>query len=414
MCKGLSFCPTPSNTDYDELSHDLFDFTRYHFRNYKGTDESIVKLPSEFNPKPYVDAELEEKITKIRHLPVNRNKRNQNNLSQQQSRALKELERKVEKTEVVIKSADKGDITVVMSPQYYRKMCEYELQKNNFYKSIGSRNPESRVLQIVKDFAVKYKSLLTAKEFEYITKRTYRMANFYCLPKLHKSEDINSILSQSVEEYVQIPNYQGNIVGGPIYHTSGLSEIIDIILKPFMSYIPHIVKDSFDLIDRVPKTVPDGTKLGSADIKALYTNLSFDLVLKSVEYWVTKFSDQIPLLQRFSLSFINEALKIILENNFFVFDEEFIQQIMGFAMGTKSAVQCANLSVAYLEVKMFALLPTIYPDDFVDFLIRSYFRFLDDIFHLWLDFFDIRQFYEIFESLDENLKFIFFQYCRTA
>ena len=76
-------------------------------------------------------------------------------------------------------------------------------------------------------------------------------------------------------------------------------------------------------------------------------------------------------------------------------------------MGTKSAVQCANLSVAYLEVKMFALLPTVYPADFVDFLIRNYFRFLDDLFHLWLEMFDIRQFYEIFESLDEDLKFIF-------
>ena len=76
-------------------------------------------------------------------------------------------------------------------------------------------------------------------------------------------------------------------------------------------------------------------------------------------------------------------------------------------MGTKAAVQCANLAVAYLEVKMFAILPTIYPQDFVDFIVRNYFRFLDDIFHAWLNKFDITQFYNVFDSLDENLKFIF-------
>ena len=56
---------------------------------------------------------------------------------------------------------------------------------------------------------------------------------------------------------------------------------------------------------------------------------------------------------------------------------------------------------------MFSLLPTIYPQDFVDFIIRNYFRFLDDVFHAWLRSFDITQFYEIFENLDPNLKFLF-------
>ena len=50
-------------------------------------------------------------------------------------------------------------------------------------------------------------------------------------------------------------------------------------------------------------------------------------------------------------------------------------------MGTTFAVAGSNLVVAYKEIKLFALLPQVFPQDFVDILLRDYFRFLDDIFH---------------------------------
>ena len=56
---------------------------------------------------------------------------------------------------------------------------------------------------------------------------------------------------------------------------------------------------------------------------------------------------------------------------------------------------------------MFALLPQLYPQDFVDFSIRNYFWFLDDAFHKWLDNFDIEPFYSMINNLDPDLKFIF-------
>ena len=76
-------------------------------------------------------------------------------------------------------------------------------------------------------------------------------------------------------------------------------------------------------------------------------------------------------------------------------------------MGTIFAVVGSNLTVAYSEVKMFALLPQIYPRDFVDCFVRNYFRFCDDIFHTWLINFDIEPFYILINELDSNLKFIF-------
>ena len=76
-------------------------------------------------------------------------------------------------------------------------------------------------------------------------------------------------------------------------------------------------------------------------------------------------------------------------------------------MDTKFPVVGRNLVVAYEEVKIFASLPQLYPQDFVDFFIRNYFRFLDDVFHKWLDNFDIEPFYSMINNLDPGLKFIF-------
>ena len=59
------------------------------------------------------------------------------------------------------------------------------------------------------------------------------------------------------------------------FNTSGLSEMIDIILQPMVTLIPHILKDSFDLLERISKTVQDNVYLGTCDTKSLYTNISY-------------------------------------------------------------------------------------------------------------------------------------------
>ena len=51
-----------------------------------------------------------------------------------------------------------------------------------------------------------------------------------------------------------------------------------------------------------------------------------------------------------------------------------------------------NLTVAYFEERMFAILAKIYPKDFVEFFICNYFWILDDVFHKWLIQFNIQDF----------------------
>ena len=145
-----------------------------------------------------------------------------------------------------------------------------------------------------------------------------------------------------------------------------------------MSLIPHIVKDSFDFTQRLEKQCLKNTLLSTRDIKSLYTNIRHDLFLTVIEYWIEHLQNNLPLLQRFTKQFVLEGLSIILKFNYFYIDKTF-HEIKGTAMGIKFAVVGSNLVVVYKEIKLFALSPQIYPQDFVDFLLQNYFRFFDDI-----------------------------------
>ena len=89
----------------------------------------------------------------------------------------------------------------------------------------------------------------------------------------------------------------------------------------------------------------------SFDITSLYTNIPHELGLKAIEYWLDKYPELIH--SRFNKSFIFEALKLVLRNDHFVFNEEFFQQITGTAMGVIVAPTYATLVIGYFELQFF-------------------------------------------------------------
>ena len=66
-------------------------------------------------------------------------------------------------------------------------------------------------------------------------------------------------------------------VAGPCCHTSVVSQILHVIMEPGVSFIKHILKDSFDLTDRIDKQSTVNTILSTCDIKSLYTNKNHDV-----------------------------------------------------------------------------------------------------------------------------------------
>ena len=408
---GLTFTPVPK-PDVPNLEKDIYEFTRklrltYHFRNDNHVDESIIKRKSIYCPKRGENEELEKicHSLEISGIYVKRTKDNMRNLRN----ALSTLTDKVRKNEIVIKPADKGAITLIMSPTFYWNMCQKHLNNNEYYEEVDS-DPSGIVYERIRTFTEKHKEMLTQKEYDYLVNENYKISNFYMLPKLHKSAEINTIIQEEQTEYIRVDKNVNDIEGrpinsGPCYHTRGLSLIIHAILLPCLHLITRILKDTFDFQNKVESSYGRDIQLVTWDIKSLYTNIKHELFYTAIEYWLEKLGTQIPLLHRFSKEFVIEGLSIILEYNYFQINAKFFHQMKGTAMGTPAAVVGSNLVVGYLEEKMFRLLPQKYPNDFVDFLTRNYFRFIDDIFHEWLAEFDIKGLYELINNLDPNLKF---------
>ena len=403
LCLGLSFTPTPE-PDIIDIERDLYEFTRklrliYHFRNDKSTDESLIRRISSFCPNRNANPELERICTSIEtsHI-VSRN--SEDNIGRLRP-ALNSLTKKVQDNEIVIKPADKGSIIVVMAPQFYWDMCLRHLN-TSCYEEV-EHDPCNIVLHELELFAEKHKNKLTEKEREMLLHSSHKISQFYMLPKLHKSVQINNVVSAEGEEYIHIPDgvtdLEGRpIVSGPCFHTRDLSIMIHNILLPCLDCIDYILKDSYDFQNKLDPHCTEDTQFVTWDIKSLYTSIRHDLFYDAIEFWMEKLHDRIPLLNRFGRGFVMDALKIILEFNYFVINGKFWHQLMGTAMGTPAAVVGANLVVGYLEIKMFRLLPQLYPQDFVDFMVRSFFRFLDDLIHEWLDKFDIQPLHALLNS----------------
>ena len=247
-------------------------------------------------------------------------------------------------------------------------MCQSHLNNGQCYRCLFENDPSMIVNEKIINYANKYHSILTDNEYEYLINRNYQIFDFYVNPKLHKSKELNEIIENQNSEYINITKnvqIEGRpIVAGPVYHTRETSQIVHLILEPSLSFIPHILKDFFGFLERLDTTCTEDTLLSSCDIKSLYVNIRLEVFYNTIDYWIEKLINEIPLLRRFTKAFILEVLSIILEFNYFYINNYFYHQIKGTAMGAFFADVGSNLMVAYFEEKMFAILPQIYPKDF--------------------------------------------------
>ena len=103
------------------------------------------------------------------------------------------------------------------------------------------------------------------------------------------------------------------IVDGPNCPTRPLSQLIDVILKPFLIQIKSSVKDNLDFLRKCSRKMNDTTTLVTFDVKSLYTSIPHDYGLEAITFWMEKHPDS--LHSRFAKEFVLESIKIILENN---------------------------------------------------------------------------------------------------
>ena len=136
-----------------------------------------------------------------------------------------------------------------------------------------------------------------------------------------------------------------------------------------------------DFLQCIPKRISEDTVLVSFDVTSLYTNISHELGVEAITFWLDKYPKLIN--SRFSKEFLIEIMKIILENNNFYFNDKLYNQKRGTAMGTKFTPTYATLVLGFLEEKLYLQANEIFENGFGEMLKADWRRFLNDCFVFW-------------------------------
>ena len=303
----------------------------------------------------------------------------EDNITKLERNALDDL---VKNEEIIIKKADKGGCIVIMDTDWYKNKLVLE---THLYTSTYTAIPAYKQYQVIKNLnnlIKKYKSNLTEKEIDYLTKFTWKTSNFYVLPKIHKSKKINDHISLYCDEYIECPHPDDlksrPIVAGPESPTQRLCELLEILLRPFVIKSKSYIKDDWDFVRHLPGELNERCNLFPCDIVSLYTSIPHALGIEAVIYWLNKYPNLISA--RFSLEFIINSLKFVLTNNNFIFDNQLYHQNTGTGMGIKCAPSYACLTISFLEETCLypKELPKYFPPNICAAIENNYKRYVDD------------------------------------
>ena len=201
--------------------------------NENKVDISLVKAKSSFDTPRNRNACLEKTIDFLQQQTFQTSCNNKSSLTKAEWKDLLALK---SNSELISKQADKGVCVVLMNKPHYKRMIFQHLNDSNTYQKTDEKC-DNRLMKKIGELTSKYESLLKKAEKLYLTNISFSLSNFYELPKVHKSKQINEAIQQQNNEYIEIHEPDDltvrPIVGGPNCPTRPLSQLIDIILKPF-------------------------------------------------------------------------------------------------------------------------------------------------------------------------------------
>lgn len=366
----------------------------------------LVKNKSHFIPKRGRNRTLDSVCDTLENLNLcSRPSNTRSNLSKEEEKAMYDLSND---ENIVIKEADKGGGVVVMNKTYYEQKILEMLGDQDYYKSTTENYDKktiSKIKQLLNDPSARN---ITEKERNYLVNFDVRESQFYGLPKVHKSTEIANAIKTQSGEYITCLNPEDlsfrPIVGGPNCSSQRLSHLLDILLKPYCEKVQSFIRDDLDFLNQIPEHVQSNSKLVSFDVVGLYSNIPIELGIKAIEYWMEKYPN--ILNDRFHRDFIIQGLKIVLQNNSFMFGSRHYLQVKGTAMGTKVAPTYATLTLGYLEETLYQKLSQLWGEEDAELLKSKWKRFLDDCFIVWSEDMDrLTIFYELLNELNPSIKF---------
>jgi len=371
---GLSFCPTNKPPDKTEILTDYYEFDRKlrlnHFftrienqinpsqastsqtqqpqQSTNNTSTTKKKKPGWTPPpgqNPYLDIYLSLTQTELLQYKPTPNRKH--NLTPRLRKALNTLRND---NTIIIKPADKGGATVIINRTDYIIEAERQLSNPDHYRKLDSDSTKNIVKNLI---TLITKEFTDKNQIEELLNRHPRTPIFYLLPKIHKENNPGRPIVSNTN--------------GP---TEPISRFIDSLLRPQVRKIPSYIKDTTDFLNKITTLghIPSTAILCTIDVSALYTNIPHSEGIQAS-------LDALHGLQSPTPRTIDLLMKTILNSNCFEFNGAYYEQIHGTAMGTCMAPNYANLFMGKLE-KSF-----IETQEFKPYI---WYRFIDDIFMIWL------------------------------
>ena len=321
LSKGLQFVPDyPVSTNQCHKDLDSFKFKLAKYASpYSYDRPRHPYLPGKQLPQTSeeVSSTINRYIGLTRELidALSPSKRHRSNLNHQQRQTLNNL---TKREDIVIKKSDKGDTIVVETKENYIKDGLDHLSDANIYHRI-----EEDINPKINDAINKFlkhsldRGLIDNDIFNFLTVDQPRTPIIYFLKKLHK----NPISVHPIVSNINSP-------------TSRLSAFMDILLKPIVNSIKHILKNSTTVIKEMEDmNVPNNSILVSADVSSLYPSIPIKESINVILGFINEYNDPTHP----PIYFVENLLNFILNYNCFNFVYLFFLQVRGIAMGTKMA-----------------------------------------------------------------------------
>jgi len=254
--------------------------------------------------------------------------------------------------DLIVSKADKGQVTVIMEKHTYLNRMNMTLDDDSTYKRIKKdplnsiTNKTNKMLKLWAD-----NKIIDEPTYKGLRCTNGNLPRCYGLPKIHKEGFPLRIVVSSI--------------GSPTYDMARyLHEILNSSIKKPASNI----KDGWSFVKKINKIMIDSDEiLMSLDATSLFTNIPKELVMSGIRgRW-----NDIKNVTKMSLTQFLDAIELVLSSTCFKFDGKFYEQTYGSPMGSPLSPILADIIMEDLEINCLADL---------NFEIRSYFRYVDDIF----------------------------------
>lgn len=302
--------------------------------------------------------------------------------------------------DIIFRASDKNLGLSCLDSKFYDDLCMKILQSDNYIEiDKGSlfgicNHIKAKLLTAIRvhgdemhKFSPQVHKFLRDK-----IKKDHHLPRFYGLPKIHKLPNLI--------------NFQSKLTLRPIvtstnWITTAASTVVSELLKPIVSRLPFILKDSFSFIaehDNV--ALPDHCAIITMDVSDLYGSMHHEDVLMKLHElndWLVEFNQNTNTPISLIPEFCFDLIKIILENNYLSFKDTIFKQKNGMAMGTNMAVLVANAyGFAAIEIPLSGLISSF----------TIYKRYIDDICLIFcLLHHSPQQIFDNFNTVHPNLKF---------